>query len=240
MLMLAYADVAGASGVDIVQELVLEWSINSLPIADQLLKISPDCDMYNVISERLTLHDLLADLLPHLQAMTAPDLQLERIVRSIRQEMLCSIKPTALMLRCTEPCPCCRMLCNGIHEHPGKHWCFHANQGLAGIRCEASEELCASSCFEALQQGLHFKLDGKRRPYSDWEKGFDGNKHPNWHMPFWDSDVRAFIFATHNEALAKRHNAKPATKIPAAYTARDGSQLLRELSWKLGWVTQSP
>ena len=122
------------------------------------------------------------------------------------------------VIGCTAQCPFCGEQCDILHaDHSGtKHRVgVHRSNCLAGYRDENSGKLVTGFCPTYVAGNMLFSNKDTNyvyRPYKDYQS--INGEYSNWSIPpdkpSDDSSYWKMFIATHNDALASRHNAKPA------------------------------
>ena len=150
------------------------------------------------------------------------------ILKHTLDEMIDHQKNEAVKMRCSHPCPLCKMPCKrvsghavvSLYENEKRHDCDHQPGGLGGTHwadevAYKAQQLCYESCSNHVAAGNRFRKDGVFYPYVEFDK------HYLWLAPRATTEamheVRQYIFYNYQQELAGYYNRLPCSNIPLSF-----------------------
>lgn len=177
------------------------------------------------IWEKMT-KDLLETVLKEIHLKLIED-ESQTIIESILDKMINNEKSEAVKMRCSEPCPICKMPCkrdlghtNSSDDSIRRHDCNHQPAGLGGIGWERPErpgylQLTYKSCSNHAADNNQFEKEGKWYAFKTFANHFP------WLTPRLTNEalheVRQYIFYNYQQQLAAHYGLLPCSDIPSTF-----------------------
>jgi hypothetical protein len=149
------------------------------------------------------------------------------IIKDVLDKMINHEKNETVKMRCSEPCPLCKMPCKRDLGHTSssddsqrRHDCDHQSTGLGGGYWGDEEkpnyrELVYESCSNHVAAGNRFQKDGEWYSYKTFAD------HYPWLTPRPTTEalheVRQYIFYNYQQQLAAHYNLRPCSNIPSTF-----------------------
>ncbi|CAF1039429.1 unnamed protein product [Adineta ricciae] len=204
-------------------------SIQSLNIDDYEI-----CDAQSTEIWLSIVNDVISTFPNEKVKFTLSETEMKTMIDYICNSLINNQENESIRLRCTVPCPICKLPCKraaGHHNSPNnekrRHDCDHQPTGLGGDYWETNalnnyNELCYEACGDVDINRMMFTKDGKSYFYSEFSKQYD------WKQPLpllnHSLDIRKYIFYNYQKQLAELYGRLPCSKIPIIFN-RTSDQL---------------
>lgn len=169
----------------------------------------------------------ILETMPKKSQFELSDAESEIIIKGVLDKMMDHEKNETVKMRCSEPCPLCKMPCkrdldhiNSSDDSVRRHDCDHQPAGLGGVGWEKADrpgylQLTHKSCSNHVTDDDQFEKEGKWYPLKTF-----ANHYP-WLTPRLTTEtlhkVRQYIFYNYQRQLATYYSLLPCSDIPPTF-----------------------